>query len=121
MSGTEFVSQPASPFPWMLWNVEDQNTNIVAPAVPAGQNWVVVGIDIFFYGDGGSAEWKIGTSDTSGFFLDWRPETAATQSLHWSGFQVVFSSLSLFLNIDGGTFDTRISGWVYPAPAWTPI
>lgn len=83
---------------------------------------VITDIDLYSYGSlSGTTFVQFTTTDLDVTFAQFTFSGTNPSSQQWRGWQVVSPGLQIGFGILTGTWDFRISGWVYPAPGWTPF
>lgn len=109
-------------YPQYIWALQGQNAEAISPVMLPGALTVITDIDIYSYGSLSSTTFvQFTTTDLDVTFAQFTFSGTNPSSQQWRGWQVVSPGLQIGFGILTGTWDFRISGWVYPAPGWTPF
>lgn len=110
-------------YPTLVWAVSDQTAFLLSPPMLAGALTVITCLDLYCYGGGGATDYvQFTTTETDATFAQFAVNPAQPSSYQWRGWQVVSPGIQIgFGHLGGETYDFRLSGWVYPAPGWTPF
>lgn len=115
------VGSNARAYPQYIWGDVSVSAEELSPPMLAGALTVVTAIDIYCHGSGTfPTSVQFTTTDLDVTFAQFT-FTATNTSQQWRGWQVVSPGLQIGFGILTSTWDFRISGWVYPAPGWTPF